>query len=291
MSWLAAEPVGAGALAVVLAYLIGSLSPALGVTGLLRRQDIRRLGTGVAGTANVGRTVGIAPGAAVFFADLGKTALAVWTARRLHAPDLGVALAALAAIAGHNWPLYHGFDGGRGVAVTLAATLLLMPREALVLLGAFALGVATRRLSVCTLMGVAGVPVLGFFLRSPAPDLVFAFGALALLVVRRAQAGPREAPDRWAARSVLHRLAFDKELGETGPALRPGGVTHGVGSDSRWAGGLPADEMERTEERPPDQRRAPGQRGPQRARMEGGALRDHEANPEDRAESHGRDAS
>jgi len=130
---------------IVLGYLIGSISGSL-LLGRLRGVDIRTQGSGNAGGTNAFRTQGPWFGLGVGLIDVGKGALAAWLGG-LGAPDGTPALVAAlltgaGAAAGHVWPLYHGFRGGKGVAVLIGVLLLLWP-VALAVLAAVLLLVLT----------------------------------------------------------------------------------------------------------------------------------------------------
>jgi acyl phosphate:glycerol-3-phosphate acyltransferase len=113
-------------IAVVAGYLIGSIPVAL----LLARRrgiDIRRAGSGNVGATNVLRTVGARAAVVTLLLDAAKGVAAVVLARQL-SDDAGVAVvAALAAIAGHAYPVWLGFHGGKGVATAAGAFSVLAP--------------------------------------------------------------------------------------------------------------------------------------------------------------------
>jgi len=133
-------------LSVVAAYLLGSIPTGLWLSRRLTGQDIRQLGSGNTGATNVLRTVGWRAALPVVVFDVGKGLVAVLLGRLLAAvfgldPELRPltdSLTAFAAIAGHNWPLYAGFRGGRGVATGFGTLIAISPTVALVtiLLGA-----------------------------------------------------------------------------------------------------------------------------------------------------------
>lgn len=114
------------------AYLIGSLSGSL-LLGRFRGVDIRTRGSGNAGGTNALRTLGWRFAVGVVAIDLGKGALAAWLALcwaplqgALPPPALAFG-AGLLAIAGHCWPLWHGFRGGKGAATLIGALAVSWP--------------------------------------------------------------------------------------------------------------------------------------------------------------------
>ena len=114
-------------------YLLGSIPFGLIAGRLFKRIDVRDHGSGSTGMTNVIRTVGYPVGAFVLLLDMGKGVGAVALARYgLNAPEAAQAAAALAAIAGHNWPVFIGFRGGRGTATGWGALLLIWPIAGLV---------------------------------------------------------------------------------------------------------------------------------------------------------------
>ncbi|MFB3852522.1 MAG: glycerol-3-phosphate 1-O-acyltransferase PlsY [Vicinamibacterales bacterium] len=114
-------------LVLLAAYLVGSLPfawlTALRVAGI----DIRIAGSGNLGAANVFRTTGSLPGIAVALMDVSKGAFAVWIARRAGLAPAGCTAAGLAAVAGHVYPVWLRFRGGKGVATTCGVFTLLAP--------------------------------------------------------------------------------------------------------------------------------------------------------------------
>src|SRR5579862_9434532 len=100
-------------LVVLLGYLIGSVPFAW----LLARRwgtDLRRVGSGNLGAANVLRATGVTPGVLVAVLDIAKGAASVAVARRMGADESAVAVAGFAAIIGHIYPVWLRFRGGKG---------------------------------------------------------------------------------------------------------------------------------------------------------------------------------
>jgi acyl-phosphate glycerol 3-phosphate acyltransferase len=117
------------------AYLYASINWAILLTRRLRGRDIRALGTGNPGAANVGRQMGRPWGALVYFLDLSKSLIPLAAGRLWLFPGNGpwdfaaLALAGLAAIAGHCRPVFHGFRGGGGIATSMGVFLFFVPVE------------------------------------------------------------------------------------------------------------------------------------------------------------------
>ena len=144
----------ATAIAVSAGYLLGSVSPGL-LIGRLHGVDVREFGSGKTGVTNVLRSVGRLAAAVVFFADVGKGTIAVLIGSRLFDEPWAAALGGVAVVVGHNWPVFTGFRGGRGVATAFGAFLAIDPVSALlVLIGGGVALVATRYMSLVSVTGV-----------------------------------------------------------------------------------------------------------------------------------------
>ena len=112
---------------IILAYLLGSIPSAYLLVKLVKGQDIRTLGSGNVGALNVYQQLGVAGGALILMADVGKGVLAVHLASWLGAPDWVRYTAGVAAVVGHTWPVFLGFRGGKGGATILGVGLGLAP--------------------------------------------------------------------------------------------------------------------------------------------------------------------
>jgi glycerol-3-phosphate acyltransferase PlsY len=153
------------------AYLVGSVPFAYLIAKAVRGIDIREVGSGNVGATNVGRALGRKWGILVFALDVLKGFLPTLAALLLHhAPalalrslgegglPLGVALTGFAAIAGHNWPIFLKFKGGKGMATSCGVFLAVFPLGLLVAMGVWAATVAlTRYISVGSMVAAAAL--------------------------------------------------------------------------------------------------------------------------------------
>jgi glycerol-3-phosphate acyltransferase PlsY len=183
-------------LSVVVAYLLGSIPSGLLIGRLFYRIDVREYGSHRTGATNVLRTMGRGAAVAAVAMDFAKGALAVFFPRLLFPDDLGAAswaqaLAALAVTAGHNWPIFVGFRGGRGVIVSVAAVAVMYPPMFLLHLVVAALVVwRTRYVSLASIIGAAITPPL-FLLLYLGGQIPFAYvaytivGAIVVIVSHR----------------------------------------------------------------------------------------------------------
>lgn len=113
----------------VIGYLIGSIPFSYLVPRVFKGVDIRKLGNGNVGGSNVVRSVGLFYGVLSGFLDFFKAMWPPLIARVLGLPLSIQVIGGVFTIIGHNWPIYLGFHGGRGVGCSLGLLLLFLPRE------------------------------------------------------------------------------------------------------------------------------------------------------------------
>ena len=116
-------------LAIIIAYLLGSIPSAYIAARLVKGVDIQRLGGGNVGAVNTMREIGTVAGFSVLFADMAKGAIAILIAQWLGLPLIWVFIVGLAVVVGHNWSVWLKFKGGQGLATTLGVLLVLVPIE------------------------------------------------------------------------------------------------------------------------------------------------------------------
>jgi acyl phosphate:glycerol-3-phosphate acyltransferase len=173
-------------LLLLAAYLFGSFPTGYLAARLLKGIDIRDQGSGSIGATNVLRTLGKGPAIAVLLIDAAKGAFAIalahWVdslspAGELPLPWL-VALAGLAAVFGHSWPIWLNFKGGKSVATSLGILLAMSWQVGLGTLAVFGVVLAISRIvSLSSIAGAITVSALMFFLGQPLPYQLFAIAA------------------------------------------------------------------------------------------------------------------
>ncbi|MDP2953992.1 MAG: glycerol-3-phosphate 1-O-acyltransferase PlsY [Chloroflexota bacterium] len=174
------------ALLALASYVIGSVPFGL-LVGKAWGKDIRGYGSGKTGATNALRTLGRGAAALVLVGDTAKGAVAVLVARLLFPTPAGEAVAGLAAIAGHNWPFYLRFRGGRGVSTGLGAALVMAPWAGLLSLAVAAIVIALfRYVSLGSLLGflafLMALALLTALGREPLAYLAFAIAAAGIVV-------------------------------------------------------------------------------------------------------------
>ena len=172
-------------LALLLSYFLGSIPNGLWLCRALWHVDLRQHGSHNIGATNAWRTLGKGPGFLVFFLDMLKGLLAVWLGEMLVGTPLVMILCGVLAIVGHSLSLFLRFHGGKGVATGLGVILMLMPKvTVIVFLVWLLLVLATRYVSLGSIVAAALVPVLALVFGYPALYVAFGVLAAALIIVR-----------------------------------------------------------------------------------------------------------
>ena len=152
---------------LIAAYLLGSI-PVGVVLARLKGQDPRKAGSGNIGATNVMRTVGKRLGILTLAGDILKGFLPTWLAIHYDQSAIVVAACGLAAFAGHLWPIYLRFKGGKGVATALGLFLALKPAVIPLLIVVFIVVLLKwRYVSLGSLVGTALMPLLLLIFGSP----------------------------------------------------------------------------------------------------------------------------
>jgi acyl phosphate:glycerol-3-phosphate acyltransferase len=148
-------------LALVIAYLLGSIPFAYIVAHLKNKVDIRQIGTGNVGTMNVARELGIIPGFIVLGLDMAKSCLAIFAAKWLGVSIWWLFLTGFVVIIGHSWPIFLKFRGGKGLGPSLGVLLALTPLEfALIFVLILAIFYFTRNSGLSVGIGLITLPLV-----------------------------------------------------------------------------------------------------------------------------------
>lgn len=164
----------------MLGYLIGSINLSIILSHLMGKGDIRNYGSGNAGTTNTLRTLGKLPALAVLLFDIFKGVIAIFLANKLMLLGLNsiengeymqlsleyaTLVSGLFAILGHNFPIYYGFKGGKGIATSLGVILTIEPLIGLTCaVFAIVLILSSRMVSLGSIFAAFLYPVLVFVL-------------------------------------------------------------------------------------------------------------------------------
>jgi acyl phosphate:glycerol-3-phosphate acyltransferase len=170
---------------IVAAYLVGSVPFALLLSRRWGARDLRRIGSGNLGAANVLRASGVTAGVLVAMLDILKGAVSVMLAQRLSGDTAGSAAAGVAAIVGHVYPVWLRFRGGKGVATACGVFSVLTPLAVPPALAIFIATVwVTKYISLGSVMASIALPVIAYVSAAP-PSIVAASCTTSALIVLR----------------------------------------------------------------------------------------------------------
>jgi glycerol-3-phosphate acyltransferase PlsY len=172
--------------ALLAAYLLGAVPFGYLLVKWKTGADVRAAGSGNIGATNVLRTTGRAAGVATLLLDIGKGYLAVWLAGRLTGESVWMSAAALAVMAGHAFPVFLGFKGGKAVASFIGAFLRLTPVPLAAVLLVFLVTVAvSRHISLGSIVSAGTFPLAVWMILHPAWPVVAAAVIAGAFVVYR----------------------------------------------------------------------------------------------------------
>ena len=185
-------------LLLAIGYLLGAMPNGYLAGRWLKGIDLRECGSGSTGATNVLRNVGKGPALVVFLLDVGKGALAVLLARSFGLNDWLQVLAGLAALAGHIWPVWLGWKGGKAVATGLGLFLGLSWPVGLASLGIFMAVISIFRIvSLSSVVAAIGLPVLMLVSHQTTASITVSLVAMLLVL--------------WRHRSNIERLIAGTE--------------------------------------------------------------------------------
>ena len=174
-----------GVLSVIIGYLLGSIPTAYIVSRVRKGIDIRAVGSGNMGGANVMRDIGTHEGVFVGLFDVAKGAGAILVAQALNVSELWVFGTGFGALVGHSFPVFAGFRGGRGAATTIGIFLVLAPIATLVVLAVVAIPFfTTRKFGGAVLIGFALLPLFVWLLEGSLSLIRYALAVDVFILVR-----------------------------------------------------------------------------------------------------------
>jgi glycerol-3-phosphate acyltransferase PlsY len=202
------------ALVVLGGYLLGSIPTAYLVGKWLGKLDLRRYGSGTVSGSMVYEHVARWAVVPVGLFDMAKAAVPAWLALYLGLGMPTAAAAGLAAVAGHNWPIFLRFTGGRGLGTFMGLLVVIFPWGFPWLLAFLALGWRLGDSAPWALVGLVTLPLLSYLVGGP--DVVApATGVMLLLTLgKRLEANRRPLPPPGPERRrvILRRLLLDRDI-------------------------------------------------------------------------------
>jgi acyl phosphate:glycerol-3-phosphate acyltransferase len=207
----------------LLAYLFGSI-PAGVLVARTYNIDLTKVGSGNTGATNVLRSAGWGPGLVVALADIFKGGIAVLIARALGLDGNLISLVALAAVIGHNFSIFLGFKGGKGVATSFGTVLLLDPGLGLAILPIF-IGTTylTRFVSAGSIIGAIASVVLAVAMQRDIWMVVMCLGLLAMIVFKH-----RDNIQRLQVGTERRLEGKGKSVAQSNPQVNPDAATAGA---------------------------------------------------------------
>ena len=174
-------------LAAFVGYLLGSFPTGLLIGRWLCNIDIRQYGSKNIGTTNMFRTLGPKAAGIVLVGDMGKGMLAVAFANWLAGePQIALGLTGgLAAVLGHNYPIFLKFKGGRGVATAFGVLCLLQPKVVMIVFPVWlVLVLLTRYVSLGSVVAALVAPIAAWWFDYELPLVIFTTAAAAFVIIR-----------------------------------------------------------------------------------------------------------
>jgi glycerol-3-phosphate acyltransferase PlsY len=194
-------------LSIIIGYLLGSVPTAYIVSRVRKGIDIRNIGSGNMGGANVMREIGAREGVFVGLIDVAKGAGAILIAQTLNISELWVFGTGLAALVGHNFPVFAGFRGGRGSATIIGIFLVLAPRAILITLAVIAIPFfTTRKFTAAILIGFALLPLFAWLFEGSLWLVRYAL-AIDLFMLVRNLSGIKQV----LAKGIMKDMLYDRQ--------------------------------------------------------------------------------
>jgi len=170
---------------IIIGYLLGSIPTAYIVSRMRKGVDIRNVGSGNMGAANVIRQIGAHEGVFVGLIDIAKGAGAILIAQALNVSELWVFGSGFGALVGHNFPVFAGFKGGRGSATIIGIFLVLAPKAILVTLAVVAIPFfTTRKFMAALFIGFGLLPLFVWLFEGSLPLVRFVLVIDLFMLVR-----------------------------------------------------------------------------------------------------------
>jgi len=206
-------------LLILAAYLVGSVPLAYLVVKWSRGIDLRQYGSGNVGASNVVAVASKRLAIPVIVFDFGKGAVMIWATQLIGFGVAQQATVGLAAVIGHNWSVFLGFNGGRGALTLAGVALILAPKLALILLAVTFLSGLFRQMALGAILSVAFLPIFTwlfdetFGIEQPLP-VALGFSAIFLVTVIRRLTAPRTSVTASVptGQLVVNRLLFDRDI-------------------------------------------------------------------------------
>jgi glycerol-3-phosphate acyltransferase PlsY len=201
-------------LLMVAAYLLGSIPTAHLATRWLRGADLRQYGSGTVSASMVWEHTARWASIAVGLFDIAKAAFPAWIGLELGLGTQVAVTAGLAAVVGHNWPIFLRFVGGRGLSCCLGIWLVVYPWGAPWMAAFLVIGWRLGDSAPWALASLVTLPLLAHLVGGPEAVAPTAGAMLLLTLVKRLEANRRPLPPPGSERRkvILYRLLLDRDI-------------------------------------------------------------------------------
>lgn len=199
---------------ILISYLIGSIPTAFLAGKWIKGIDLRHYGSGTISGSMVFEHVGkwlIIP---VGIIDIFKGSISALLGIKLTGEPLLAAFAGLAAVIGHNWPVFLNFTGGRGLSPFMGVLLVLFPPGILWMLAFLAIGYLLGDSAPWSLVSLATLPILNRLISGLAIINLSAVAIILITLIKRLEGNRRPIPENGIERRkvILMRLLFDRDI-------------------------------------------------------------------------------
>ncbi|HEY59749.1 MAG TPA: glycerol-3-phosphate acyltransferase [Anaerolineae bacterium] len=199
---------------VIGSYFLGAIPSAYLAGKLIKGIDLRKYGSGTVSGSMVYEHVAKWAVVPVGLFDIAKAAIPTWVGVKLGLGEIVALMAGMAAAIGHNWPIYLGFTGGRGLSNFAGIMLVLFPEGVLWIGGFLLVGWLLGDSAPWALVSLVTMPLFGWFFEKVEIATLIGVVILVVTIIKRIEANRRQLPKQEPERRkvLLRRLIFDRDI-------------------------------------------------------------------------------
>jgi glycerol-3-phosphate acyltransferase PlsY len=168
--------------AIIIGYLLGSIPFSYLIPRLTKQVDVREKGSGNVGPLAAWRETNPFFGVMTLALDMGKGALAIYVAKWLGLATAWICVTGFAAVAGHDWPVFLKFRGGKGASVIMGVLLAFEPVPTIIGIGiAVIILIPTSNVRL-GIIGLALIPLIAWLFHKPLEQIYYPLGLIVFLI-------------------------------------------------------------------------------------------------------------